>query len=473
MCLLIAFPSASAQPTSDLIFGLARFRGDQSWSGEVLALHLQSDEELSQAQLRGFSPLLQVQATSRNSTAVARGEIIGDTGGFDRSWTNADIVGERARSGMEVLLVPLEGQPLPSIMVSSSSLQTSKAIQSTIHETPHITPSRPLLRSDVSETLQASTTAKFVRVEGVFSVSIWSWNLTVADQSVPTGLMQSNVQRDPIAGTEIAAQNFQQVIQATFNGGWLELDLAEASAVTFVDQIDVRGLGQVDIDQVSGFLADGQSAKEAKLGIEGQYRLTQAWTAGEAYVRFVEVQATSTLDGQPVTLVLGPPDSRPGTVVSNPSDRSAWWIFAPWFVGILLVALVLHGPMQSFRYKRIERYFDGREYIEVLERIDPFTRRRRFSRTANRMKAVSLLSLEQYREAELFLGTLGPLDGPDPATQAFLRACASAGQGHDAEAIEHLTDCFKLDPTYREEAELIPALHGFLPYFDLETGGPA
>ena len=135
----------------------------------------------------------------------------------------------------------------------------------------------------------------------------------------------------------------------------------------------------------------------------------------------------------------------------------------------MAVALVVHGPMQGFRFRSIQRRFEERDYIEVLTRIDPFTRRHRFSRSANLLKAVSLLSLHQYKEAGLFMGTLGPLDGPDPATQAFLRACASAGQAHDAEAIQHLTDCFRLDPTYKEEAQTVPALRSLMGYFQVEA----
>jgi hypothetical protein len=268
-----------------------------------------------------------------------------------------------------------------------------------------------------------------------------------------------------VTGRELTARTVEQVAQLTFNGGWLEIQ-APPSAQLFFDQVLTTGSGTATLTDVTA--AAGQSG--AVLQVEGTYTLRQAVSDGILFARFGSLAGTSQLDGRAIELPLNGADGRPGTVVANPAGINAAWQLAGWFIGILAVGVILHGPMQGVRFRGIKRRFEDRDYIEVLTRIDPFTRRRRFSRDANLVKAVSLLSLEQYKEAGLFLGTIGPLDGPDPATQAFLRACAAAGQALDADVIAHLTDCFRLDPSFREEALTVPALRGYLPYFEVARG---
>lgn len=205
--------------------------------------------------------------------------------------------------------------------------------------------------------------------------------------------------------------------------------------------------------------------------LNGEVSLNLA-RSDESYVTITHADEAS-LDGTPIELLDQPQDLVPGTTLdlgAQPSGQSWLWVTSLAFAVLLAFAVVMHGPMRGLRFKRVLRSFEERDYIEVLSRIDPFTRRRRFRRRASFLKAVSLLSLESYTEAALYIDTLGP-QGPDPATRSFLKACAAAGLGQDSVAIEHLTTCFGLDPSYREEAATVPLLAALLPFFQLAEGG--
>jgi len=464
-------PLAAAQPpASDLSFSMATFSGAQDWTGPVLAVRISQEAPL-QGTLTAFSPLLHLHTTNSTATAYAQMTVFPLRGGRDADYANASISAQGSRAGVDVVVFA-SGAAAPTIHATGWEQTDSSSPDQQVRETPYVNSSRPTFSSEVARTIKAEGQTRQVRVEGDFRVSVWSWNLTVNGDGVATGSIRSDVQRDPATGRELEAHTLEQVAQLTFTGGWLQID-APASTVAYLDELQLEGTGHAAISGIAGSVA-GERVTDSRLSVEGSYLARQATGDGKAFVRFARMDGSAELDGRPVQVPLNDAPTRPGTAVAVPGHAgSPWRMFLPWFAGVALVALVLHGPAQSLRFRAIQRRFDDRDYADVLARIDPFTRRRRFRRHAHLLKAVSLLSLHEFREAALFLGTLGPLDGPDPATQAFLRACASAGQGHDAEAADHLADCFRLDPTYREEAEAIPALRGLLPAFGLDVGGTA
>ncbi|MFA5943287.1 MAG: hypothetical protein WC876_02345 [Candidatus Thermoplasmatota archaeon] len=466
---MLLIPLAGAVPsTPDLSFSTASFAGQQNLTGPLLGLRIQQ-EAAANGEMNGFSPLLHLETTNKTAMAYAQTTVIPAIGGIDETLENARVAAQGSQTDVDVVIVPLAGSAPPVVHVQSTSQESTKSAVTELRETAYVDSTRQVLGSDVARSIASVGQVTSIRIEGTFATSIWSWNFTAGNHSIPTGSIRSNAQYDPVLGRELSAQTLEQVAQLTFYGGWLEFNTT--SRLTFYsDDLSVQGTGSATYAGVDGIL----NSQDAELAVRGAYKLRQAWTDGTLFARFSDLQGSSQLNGQPVDLPTGSAKARPGTTIATPArGLSLWLTWGGGFVGLLLVSILLHGPMRSMRFRAIQRRFDDRDYVEVLTRIDPFTRRYRFSRNANLLKAVSLLSLLEYKEAGLFLNTLGPLDGPDPATQAFLRACASAGQAHDADAIQHLTDCFRLDPTYREEAKTVPALRGFLPYFDVETGGAA
>lgn len=470
--MLLLLPGGAAQPGGDLVVGSARFAGEQQWSGELLGLRLRSVDAPGRATLAISAPFLHLDTFNSTAPAVAYVALRAQDGGVSRDYGPATVASDPPKPGLDVLVVPVAGAARPTLTAASSSLATAKSADDVLQEPPYARGNRPLLSSDIGSAVEATAASHRVRVEGTFAVSVFAMNLTVGDDPVATGSMRSRLHPDAGTGAEVAAETVDQVAQILVRDGWLELE-SDEPALAYVDDLLVRGDGLAELAGVTGPLSDGKAAAGSRLVVDGLFELRQAWTGGRLYTRFESVQGDVTLDGQPARPLVGAAgDARPGNVAVDPAADGALPLgLAGSLVALMAAAVVVHGPVQSFRFRSLQRRFERRDYLAVLARIDAFTRRRRFRRSANLLKAISLLSLGEFREASLFLGTLRPADGPDPATQAFLRACAAAGQGQDADALAHLGDCFRLDPTFREEARTVPALRGLLPYFELDAGG--
>lgn len=373
-----------------------------------------------------------------------------------------------ANSDLDLLVVAVAGQPPPRVTIKASTAAIEPSATDAIQEVAYVDDTRPLLSADVADSLAMEARgASSIRVEGTFAVSVWSWNFTVESmnrrEDVPTGSYRRDATRDPVMGTDLTWTLFAQVAQLTVTDGWLEIGGAfGASTTLFADAADLAGSGTVLVTGATGALAGSQLAG-SEVSAAGEYETVADSKTGP---RFIIERFTGDLaiDGVGVDLGDSGPVRDRSFAVSSPGTPS--WAWALGIAGLMAMAILVKGPAQVSRFNRIESRFESKDYLGVLTRIDPFTRRARFRRRASFLKAISLLSLEEFKEASLFLKTLSPSE-VEPATKAFLQACAAAGLGEDSAVIEHLSNCLKQEPSYIEEIKAVPALTGYLPYFIL------
>lgn len=477
MVLLVACPAAALGKAS-IRFSTIEMDGAQMLDAEAASgLRLRSVAGLAGATLAGGGEHLLLTTTNYTApSAVVAGQPDYD-GGNDTFRSFLLHAADAAATDLDVLVTPLPGQPAPrlSIEAATSTMQGSQTPRLT--ETAYVKNTRPVHSSGVASGLEwLSSAGSSVRFEGSFRVSVWSWNLTVADaahaRDVTTGSWRSAIAAAPMLGTSVVYEERAQVAQLEVRDGWLWLgELFGAELAAYAPRMDVAGSGTA---QVAGAqLAEGDRSGLALAGsevrLEGQYVLDAARASGDPHIVVESLVGTLGVDGMPVDLG-GSGSLRGATVQRDPLPSQAWAIPVA-LLAVVGFAVVVKGPALTGRFNRIQHRFERRDYAGVLARIDGFTRRRRYARRASFIKAVSLLSIGDYREASLFLNSLGPGDSPDAATKAFLQACAAAGLGQDSTAIERLSSCFKEDPSYIEEARTVPVLKGYLPYFSLADDG--
>lgn len=441
--------------------GAAKLQGD---------LHgIQVQNALASASITGEAESIRLRTVSRSSPAVAQTVVNPTPGDVDKTVVDARLTGVSPASGHDVVILPRSGSELPRLELAGSDLSL-RAASGQLAEFPYVEESRPVYAWNLDSALDGSIKADELTVVGDFLVSVWGWDFRLNDEEVLTGSHRYNQTSVPIVGREVYADTMEQVAQLEVTNGTFRLTNLGNLRV-FGDAVRAELGGQSTVAGLVGTLTSQGAPELNGESLTLRDAIIDAARAGDAFVNILHADGAE-LNGQSIRLVDQDGDARPGTVVEIPAKGTRFsWGFAGSIAALILVAAVAHGPMQGFRFQRIQRRFDDRDYISVLSRIDPFTYRRRFRRRASLLKAVSLLSLEEYREAALYLETLGPLDGPDPATQSFLRACAAAGQGHDSAALQYLGDCLRMDPSYVEEARTVPVLASLLPYFDV-SGEP-
>ena len=465
LALLVHLPTASADRQIGLQFAELVSTGTVDVKGEFEGLRLRSG---GAASLKGHAGTLHLVTINDTYRSVLGTTVDPVRGGADETITNAELTALSSGSQVDLVIVPLGG---PIRMLAQVDRVAATLGQGKLEETAYVEASRELISRDMASTLSVPVTGVHaLRIEGDFLVAIWDWNFTVNQHLISTGAHASNAVGDPVTGTEVAADYHEQVAKLEVKDGFIELRQATSA--------DLYG-GYLTFDVEGNSVASGLSGPlpttstknvvDSRLVLEGKHVLEVAPAANRPFMNILE-SARAILDGKDVKLLPQPP-ARPGTVLAEPQRTNWYWGASASIVAILVASVFLHGSLRTLRFRRIQRRFDERDYIAVLEIIDPFTRRRRFRRRAAFLKAISLLSLESFREAALYLDTLDARHGPDPATRAFLQACAAAGQGEDSAAIEHLTTCFKLDPSYLEEARALPILSGLLPFFELTGQG--
>ena len=468
--LMVANMASAAQVREGLSFSTLSHQGTFELDGELQGMRVQASGD--QSAFDGHATLLRLQTVNRTSSEVAFGSVNPQPGGIDESIDSATFSSQRAGGALDLIVMPIEGAPLPSVKVVGNTAGLSKAVGS-LQEPGYVTSSRDLLSRSMDAALAGQLEATSVEISGDFAVAVWDWDFTAADFVVQTGSSRRNAVEAPGAGP-ITADTVEQVARLTVHGGRLSMAFDGSAIQAFVDKVLLSMQGSAAIADASGQLSD--SAKSVLNGsaiqLEGSSQVEAARQDG-AYVKILHADSAA-VDGVPVQLVDQKPGGpAPGTTVNTLQDGKPWRIGAlASFAGLLVVAAVVHGPMRAWRFNRVQRRFDERDYIAVLDRIDSFTRRRRFRRRASFLKAISLLSLESYKEAALYIDTLDAR-GPDPATRSFLKGCAAAGLGQQGIALEHLSACLSIDPTYREEMQAVPLVANLLPYIDIAGGGSA
>lgn len=475
---VLLVPAVQAAPPTTLSASHVDYAGAQETQGLLAALRLES----SVAQPTSFRLVgedVRLHTVNQTIDQAMQVGYLPDRGGTDRSWPLVTLVSGPARSQLDFLVTPVPGQPPPTVRVGSALLEVVPTDTDRVVEWPYVNESRPVHAADTSKAiLGKSMAAVSLHVEGAFQVSVWSWNFTADDgrtrEAFPTGVQQSNVVRDPATGQVVSSTNFDQVAQVVVGHGTLEIArLGGVSASLHSNGLAVSNAGRAVFEGVHGILdAEGAGTLDGQ-AITAEGHLSAGHHADGRQVSAVLGSFTGTMavGGEPVDLGDDGPlqgAQSGGRAIVEPDG--------PWMLGVggslallVLGMLVAKGPARTARFNHIQGRFEAKDYEWVLRRIEPFTSSRRHRRRATVLKAVSLLSLEDYREAALFLESLDPARGPDSATKAFLQACAAAGLGQDSFAIQHLTDCFRLDPTYMDEARAVPVLAGYLPYFSISA----
>ena len=474
--MLVAIVAAPvlALPATTFEFRQASFEGHQTLEARPAAMRIQSAQQLDAASIIGAATSLTVTTHNLTSPVVAQVGANPNRDGTTLNFQTAQLSAASSFTDVDLFVSRLQDAEAPNITTKGVSASAGMPKENQVSETPYVDSTRPVASQDVSTLLALESRGTgLVRIEGSFAISFWSWNFTVAsdqrDASIVTGYYRQDVVRDPLTNTDLAWNGFSQVAQVEVRNGWLEIQNAHASTLTsYASEADIAGGGSATVEGALGALA-GIEAQNSRLEVDGEFE----WTVRREGVLKLDLRSLhgeAAIDGRILDLGdTGP--IRSNTVVRNDSFPS--WAFPVGIVGLLLMAILVKGPAQLGRFNRIQHRFEAKDYHGVLRRIEPFTQRRRFERRATFLKAVSLLSLHEYQEAVLYLQTLGARQAPEPATKAFLQACAAAGQGLDSQAIKHLSDCLRDDPSYIEEAKAVPALVGYLPYFSLANAEEA
>lgn len=467
---------ALAAPQATLDGSRADHTGVQQATGALAGLRVQSAAAMAATfTLDGRDVVLHTENATQGS--VGQVSINPVRGGDDRTWANVTLRSGTARSDLDFLVLPMEGRPAPAVALASRSLGLVRTDRDELAEAPYVDSRRPVFRGDVRGTaLGQSSAVDELVVTGAFRVSVWSWDFTVDDgqgnRTYPTGVHSSPTVSDPVTGQPVASDDFDQVAQLQVADGTLRLQaLATASVAAYSPSLAVASIGRFTLSNAVGLLdaAGGGQLGGRDLSADGTLASRSEPSGAGVRVVLESFEGTMAVAGKPVSLGADGPLRQAGAGGGGLAAPVLSWSIGLGLSVVLLgvAVLVLKGPARRARFNRIEGRFEAKDYGWVLQRIEPFTGRHRYRRRAALLKAVSLLSLEDYREAALYLETLDPSRGPDAATKAFLQACAAAGLQQDDVAIERLGECFRLDPSYMREARFVPMLAGYLPYFSL------
>lgn len=476
IAVVIVATLAVAQPLVDSFsFSRFDFEGLQHANGPVIALVVSQSDAAPSTSLHGFASTLELVTTTRSEPSVYTIGYLGDDVTNHSTLHDAAFIGAEARQQFDLLIVADPAKA--TLTTTSSKLAVQLSQQTEVSETPHVNTTRWLYTAPVADAIQATTNqATLARIEGTFSISIWQWNITTTskdgERTIPTGGYREVQQADPVTGAPILSTAHTQVLQANFTNGWLELASLNTVEITyFAQKLALESQGNAVALHSSGALA-GQTI-EGTLEFLGPVNLNVASKGRSATASVTASSAKVLIDGTSITSALGELEPVPGTVIGDPVPKNSHprtWLVAGGIGALTLLALASYAPVQGARFAAIERRFEHRDYLRVLESINPFTRRRRFTRRATLLRIVSLLSLKQFKEAALYLASLEPWRSPDPATRAFLQACAAAGLDQNGEAVHYLQECLKHDPAYVSEARNIPLLSVALTYIQLDEG---
>lgn len=457
---------------ASLSFASTELEGTQQARGELNAIRIASAPAVSQATMVAGGRALHLATANYTLTGSSGVGTTPDRRNDATDFQAFSLAGKQATPDLDILVTTMAGKPAPTVRLESSTSEVARSPVSLVRETATVDAGRQVLTADVESAVQAATgSAGRLRIDGNFSLSIWSWNFTLSSDASQrdyvTGAWRTPIASDSLLGQPLVYREFAQVAVLTVSDGWVEFgQLYGSQLVAYAQVFDVEGIGSLLATSAKILPADrsGLDLDQSSLAATGEYsaRFTGGATPELALRRLV---GAIEIDGRPVDLGNSGP-LRSSTVQRDSTGNGAWaWPLA--IAAVMGFAVLAKGPALTGQFNRLQMRLERKDYLGVLGRIDRFTRRPKYARRATFLKAVSLLSLEEYREAALFLQSLAPHEGPDPATRAFLQACAAAGLGQDSTVIERLSACFKDDPSYIEEARTVPVLAGYLPYFSL------
>lgn len=475
---ILAATFVAALPQAELAVGRSVLDGYQHWSGELAGATLSFSQRMPEASFAAEGARIQVKATNVTASAVAGAGVNPQRGGTDTTYSNAVLRSNAPGDAVAVVILPLDGARPPTAKVTTGQLTVSPSDTQEVRETAYVDSSRQTLSGRVADVLEVGARGTSVlRIEGSFAMSLWAWNFTAESPErtgvYATGSYRENPVADPITGAEITWTVREQVAQVFITDGWIEFQDGFGSAWSiFMPSVTVTGTGGLRLEDVAGQLGNAGPLNDAIVAGGGNYGLTQERSQDSTKVVLGALVGQLAVNDEPLALGDSGPIRSDSTQVAV--GGPAWARYVGPFamvIGVMAVAVLVKGPAQVVRFNRLQSRFESHDYLGVLTRIEPFTRKRRYERKATFLKTVSLLSLQEYREAALYLETMGPREAPEPATKAFLQATAAAGLGQDDVAIQHLTTCLRLDPSYKDEVKAVPVLSGYLAYFDLNPAG--
>lgn len=478
LAILTTMP-VTALPRAELQVGRSILDGYQEWTGELTGGTLSFSQRMLEASFEGQGASIEVKTTNLTARTVMGVGANPERGGTDVVYEQATLRSAAPSEDVAVVVLPISGAPLPTVRSATGQLTVSASGAQEVREVAYVDSSRQTLSGGVADGLElAARGTSVLRIEGSFALSLWAWNFTAesprSSATYATGAYRENSVVDPITGTEVTWIAREQVAQVFITDGWIEFQDGFGSAWSiFMPTVQISGSGGLRFENVGGKLGHGLLSNAIVVG-SGSYNLTQERSQASTDVLLGALVGQLAVNDQPLDLGNTGPIRSDSTQVAPGGPSWARYIgpFAA-IIGIMAVAILVKGPAQTVRFNRLQSRFESHDYLGVLTRIEPFTRKRRYERKATFLKTISLLSLQEYREAALYLETMGPREAPEPATKAFLQATAAAGLGQDDVAIQHLTTCLRLDPTYKDEVRAVPVLAGYLAYFDLTPAGAA
>lgn len=460
----------TAAPAADLTAKEVNVRGFHEVAGTLNAFQVYATDGIDSSRMSGYGNLT---VTTSNVTAPTVMQVGGlpERGGETKSYHQASLAAGSTTQQFDLFAANLGvARTAAHWSFFDSSIAVSQSNE--VRSQGHVNQSRPdIVVNTAGDLLVVSIAADVLRFDGTFVIAVWGWTVDVAhaggSDSYFTGVEHRNAIGPP-GGPNVVYDVFEQVATIEVREGWLEISGIPGAEVTaHHEAIQVGGQGVLDMTGVSGFIQGTADValQDSSLTVNGDYQFTSRAPNSNLALRLTAVDGSLVADGVDVPLGDGPLHG--STVQANPGS-SRWWSIAPvlGIAGLMLMAVIVKGPATMARFNRLEMSFEDRDYAAVLRGIDSFTEKRQYRRRANFIKAVSLLSVGNDREASLFLETLTASDGPDPATRSFLLACAAAHRGDDATTLTHLTACFAINPEYKGEAEAVPALKAYLPFFD-------
>lgn len=462
-------PVVSAMGQLSASFTEIRFQGQQDSAASLTAARIVVPSELPNSSFIGEADEVHIRTYNYTANSVAGAGLEPTYAGTSIDFTNARLTAGAA-SAADLFLSPIRPGSATIRWAAAEQLIKHNPAAS-VGEPVTVRSDRTLLTADVTNTLQSSTHASgSLRVSGSFTVSFWYWNFTVQDANkvIPlvTGAHRTDLAPSPLPAFGLAYTEFAQVAQVEIIDGWIELsNLYGAELASYSTLTQVNGTGTIEIANgaVTAIDESGLRLTDSTVVATGEFESRLAAEGGIPTLHLQKLVGSLQVDGKEIKIGKTGP-IRTGTVLAE-STGNARWAWPLSIFALVAVLLIVKGPAMTARFNRIQMRFDQHDYVGVLDRIESFTHRSKYARRASFLKAVSLLSLNEFKEASLYLQTLAPHEAPEPATKAFLQACAAAGLGQDSTAINHLSECLKDDPSYIEEAKTVPALVGYLPYF--------
>lgn len=420
---LAPFSSASLP---DIQFGDARILGGSTSSGEFAGIYLDfpaNDLTFSVSGQHSISTEYREEGVSIGLTAVVTDQGHEAPISFD---------------GISKVSVFESGEIFLGAKTANAGLESNNA--DVIHHRSTKTwdrtlaeePTNPAIPSKNSINLLASEAGEF-HISGDFTFSLWNSELETTQGTHWAGQRANEF----VSGAPIGAIR-SQLLHVTITNGTLTGNFAGTNVETYWKSAALEGEGELLIQSATNL---------AGVNI-GEIRLEDDWS--------LNVQGGEQLTATGLQASGG---NVAGTTIQPDTTSWLWWLLAAPFV--ILAALIIRPPPRVI-VRRMERDLEAGRYLQVAGYRLTRILRSKYANRASLYRATSLLAMEQYQEAGLFLKSINPEARPDPATYHLLYANALAGIGSKEEAAKELAACITLVPSYAKEAALIPLLKPLL-----------